>query len=411
MGSSTARLRSFLSGLPYSLSVAVFLVQVGLGIILFSTFQKFVPSELHSSDAWPGYLLAAYGGARFLCETPTGAISDRIERKLGLLLGFALMIPAIALMALVRQKEAYLLFSAGLGLGTAFLWPATYAISADLYPPERRGKVIGLLNFAQLLGIGLGSLIGAFLVSAEATVMFIVAIGSVVTAFIAAVIGIPNYRADGLFRRVRHAHRPSVWAIMSVRLATLSAIIVAVSISIALLVPAIRPFGEDQLGVSFSTMTLALIPAIVVGALFYVPAGHFADRFGRPAPLIAGQAILVLGLLAMSEAQTLLAASLLAIIVFLGNVLTVPAWNAAIMDLAPATHRGTIIGFSVALSGLGLAIGPAIGGLIVQQSGPDAAFRLSAAICAAAGVAVFLHSRAFSEHPGVEQLQTSAGGQ
>ena len=146
---------------PYVLGLSTLFVQVALGIILFATFQKWVPAELGVSDGWGGYLLAAYGAARFAFEAPTGAISDRVERRLGLLIAFTLMIPAIALMTFVRDERVYLLLAAQLGFATSFLWPATYAMSADLYPPERRGAVVGFLNLAQLLGFGAGALAGA----------------------------------------------------------------------------------------------------------------------------------------------------------------------------------------------------------------------------------------------------------
>ncbi|MXX18410.1 MAG: MFS transporter, partial [Dehalococcoidia bacterium] len=133
-------LRTWLTGAPHALGFSIFCAQVALGIVIFAIFQEFVPNNLGASDGFGGYLLALYGGARFLSETPAGAISDRIERKYALLLGFALMVPALALMGAIQQEWAYLGFSALLGISTAFIWPATYAIGADLYPPGERGK-------------------------------------------------------------------------------------------------------------------------------------------------------------------------------------------------------------------------------------------------------------------------------
>lgn len=148
-----------------SLGAVIFLLQVALGIMLFPIFQDHVPRALHAGDAWGGILLATYGLARFASETPTGAISDRIERKFDLLIGLTLFIPAVALMAIVDTRAIYLPGAVLLGLGTAFFWPATYAISADLFAESLRGKVVGLLNVCQLLGFGLGALIGAFMVA------------------------------------------------------------------------------------------------------------------------------------------------------------------------------------------------------------------------------------------------------
>jgi len=371
-------------GYPVALGLAIFLVQVALGTILYATFQKWAPSALDAGDAWGGYLLAAYGAARFAFETPTGAISDRVERRLGLLIGFALMLPAIGLMAFVHDRYAYLGFSALLGFATAFLWPATYAISADRYTLDRRGKVIGFLNLAQLLGFGAGALAGAYLVAGPSGLQFTLAAAAVLAALAAALTGLPNYRQRSLFRLIPAVRRPSLREVYSREFAVLGAIVLASSAGMAMIVPAIRPFGEDELRVSFESLTLALAPGVVVGATLYIPAGHFADRFGRPRPFLAGEALVVGGLLTCSATDSLVVAATAAAAIFAGNVLTVPALNAAVMDAAPASHRGTVIGAMVALSGLGLAIGPAAGGAIVGAAGTGAAFRSAAAACSVA---------------------------
>ncbi|MGE5596624.1 MAG: MFS transporter, partial [Hyphomicrobiales bacterium] len=146
---------------------------------------------------------------------------------------------------------------------------------------------------------------------------------------------------------------------------------------------------------SFARLTAALIPAVVIGAALYLPAGSFTDRLGRTRPFFAGQLLLISGLLTVAQTTNLAVAGAAAVVVFAGNVLCVPAWNAAVMDLAPATHRGTLIGLSVALSGLGLAIGPALGGAITDLASPQAVFRVAAGISAVTGVGVLLYGRAY----------------
>ena len=378
-------------GYPYPLALSVFLVQVGLGTILFATFQEWAPAALGVGDGWGGYLLAAYGGARFLFEAPSGAISDRVERRLGLLIGYALMLPAIGLMAVVRDERIFLGLAAQLGFATAFLWPATYAMSADLYALDRRGKVIAFLNLAQLFGFGVGALAGAFLVNGTDWLQFGAAGIAVAMAFIAAFAGLTNYRQRSLFRLLPAERRPRMRDVVSRRLAGLGAIVLCASIALAMVVPVIRPFGEHELGVSFEHLTLALVPAVLVGVALYLPAGHIADRFGRMRPLFAGEALIVVGLLTCSATSNLAVAAAGAALLFAGNVLTVPALNAAVMDLAPDSHRGTLIGLMVALSGLGLAIGPALGGAALTAWGSRAAFRLAAVVAAAAclGITVY----------------------
>lgn len=410
MQQSPDRHYRFFGAFPWPLGAVVFLVQVGLGIILFAVFQEYVTAELGTGDAWPGILIGAYGGARFLGETPTGAISDQIERKLGILAGFTLITAAIALMSIVHNEYAFLACSLLMGFGTAFLWPATYAISADLYAAEKRGKVIGFLNVGQLLGFGAGALVGAWLVEPVPAALFLIAACSVAVAFIAALVGIPSYRTQRLFGRVRHERRPSLRSVMTRQVAALSGLILIATVSLYMIIPAIRPLGEDQLGVSFFKLTAILAPGVLLAGMLYVPAGHFADRHGRLLPFFAGQVLLIIGMFTAAQTHTLAVAAVAGWTIFVGNVLAVPAYNAAVMDLAPASHRGTLIGLSVALSGLGLTIGPLLGGVISQAEGPAAVFRSAALVSTFTGCAIVAYGRKFARRAG-EPAEMEAGAQ
>ncbi|MCA9830660.1 MAG: MFS transporter [Dehalococcoidia bacterium] len=380
---------------PYPLGLTVFLSQVALGVVLFAVFQEYVPAGLGAGDGWGGFLLAAYGGARFLCETPTGMVSDRIERKQTLLLGLVLLLPAVAVMSRLQAPGLFLVCAALLGAATAFIWPATYAMSADLYPPARRGKVVGFLNVFQLIGFGAGALIGAILVESHSSSMFAIALAAVALAAIATVVALPSYR-DRSVPEIESERLGSVW---SARLGNLSVLVLVSTTGVSMIVPAIRPFGEDQLRISFAHLTFALIPALLIGAALYVPAGHLADRAGRMVPFLLGELLLVGGCIVISLTTSLPVAIIAAVFIFGGNVTIVPAFNAAVMDLAPEDYRGTLIGLMVAISGLGLALGPLIGGFVLQHGSAPDLFRIAGLAGIASAIGVVLYSRRYGGLP------------
>jgi len=373
-----------------SLGAVIFLLQVALGIMLFPIFQDHVPRGLHAGDAWGGILLATYGLARFLSETPTGAISDRIERKFDLLIGLSLFIPAVALMAIVDVRAIYLPGAVLLGLGTAFFWPATYAISADLFAESLRGKVVGFLNVCQLLGFGLGALIGAFLVAHHPQILMGIAVLVVACAAVPALTGVPRYRTRHI--RVEHGGRPPLREVWSVQMGVLCILVLLATAAPTLIIPAIRPFGTDHLGVSFTTVTVALIPGVILGGALYIPAGHLADRAGRMVPFVICELLVVAGMLTVSEADAVVVAATGGALIFCGYVFSVPAFISATMDLVPESHRGTLIGLTVALTGLGLAIGPGLGGALVATVGAPATFRVGGIVSAATCAAVLAYA-------------------
>ncbi|MCY3603142.1 MAG: MFS transporter [Chloroflexi bacterium] len=405
-------LRTWLTGAPHALGFSIFCAQVALGIVIFAIFQEFVPNNLGASDGFGGYLLALYGGARFLSETPAGAISDRIERKYALLLGFALMVPALALMGAIQQEWAYLGFSALLGISTAFIWPATYAIGADLYPPGERGKVVGFLNVGQLLGFGLGALVGALLVETVPDSLFIIGVVAVGGALITGQMGVPAYRRElGMV----HEQRPPLRSVLSKRLVFLSALILSATIGISSLVPAIRPYGDNVLDISFAQLTVFLIPAVVAGGILYVPSGHLSDRIGRTIPLLLGQFLIIAGAMTAAATTNIFLAAAATAVIFSGHVQQVPALNASMMDLAPESYRGTLIGWSVALSGLGLAVGPALGGAVVDAYDAPMAFQVGAMVAGFTAVLTIAYGLVYGyarpAHPDEAEAEgTSAEG-
>ncbi len=379
--------------MPLALGGTVFLVQVSVGLVLFATFQQYVPTELGTGDAWPGILLTAYGIGRFAFETPGGAITDRVGRRIGLLIGFTMMTPPLMLMAVAPSPWIFLGLSLWLGLGNAFLWPAAYALSADLYNPEWRGKVSGFLNVCQLTGWGAGAFAGAMVVESFPMMQFAIALGVVGVAALLVWAWLPSPRTPAMmhFRE----KRPSMWSVMSVRVAFMVGLILVSSSSSGMLIPAIRPFGEDQLDASFATVTLGLGPALIIGAALYVPAGQVADRFGRILPFVVGQFLVFVSLLALSSSGDIVTAAILAIFVFSGYTISIPAWSSAMMDLAPESHRGALIGLSVAASGLGLGLGPTIGGVVAEVWDAVATLRTAALMSGVAGLGIWIYWKTY----------------
>ena len=78
------------------------------------------------------------------------------------------------------------------------------------------------------------------------------------------------------------------------------------------------------------------------------------------------------------------------------------------MDLAPASHRGTLIGLMVALSGLGLAIGPAIGGAIIDSFDAPQAFQAGSIAAAISLTAIVIYGLIYGyERPSPQHSETN----
>jgi EmrB/QacA subfamily drug resistance transporter len=126
--------------------------------------------------------------------------------------------------------------------------------------------------------------------------------------------------------------------------------------------------GRQYPGTSLSSLSWVLNAYTIVFAAVLVPAGRWADRIGRRRVLIAGLAAFTLGSLLCGLAPGVAALIAARIIQAIGAGLMVPASLSLLLAAVPAQARPQALGTWSALGALGAALGPVIGGSLVQIS-------------------------------------------
>ena len=92
-----------------------------------------------------------------------GTLGDRFGRKRALQAGVSIFGLA-SLGALAAESAGQVIaVRALMGVGAALIMPATLSIIANVFPPEERGKAIGVWAALGAIGIGLGPLAGGLL--------------------------------------------------------------------------------------------------------------------------------------------------------------------------------------------------------------------------------------------------------
>jgi EmrB/QacA subfamily drug resistance transporter len=92
-----------------------------------------------------------------------GTLGDRLGRKRALQAGVSIFGLA-SLGALIADSAGQVIaVRALMGVGAALIMPATLSIIANVFPPEERGKAIGIWAALAAVGIGLGPLTGGLL--------------------------------------------------------------------------------------------------------------------------------------------------------------------------------------------------------------------------------------------------------
>jgi EmrB/QacA subfamily drug resistance transporter len=126
--------------------------------------------------------------------------------------------------------------------------------------------------------------------------------------------------------------------------------------------------AKEYAGTSLSSLSWVLNGYTIVFAAVLVPAGRWADRIGRRRLFVAGLAAFSIGSLFCGLAPGVTALIAARVIQAVGAGLMVPASLSLLLAAVPAAARARAIGTWSAVAALGAALGPVIGGSLVEIS-------------------------------------------
>lgn len=340
--------------------LGVFVTFLGMGVVL--PVRNLYAEQTGSSPAEIGWMTAAFLGATFLFLLPCGWLTDRIGRRIMLVVGLGIH-GVVALLYLVFPSPwAFISLRFIEGMGAAALVPAARAYLGDVTVPERRGEAYGAFSAAVSVGLLIGPGVGSELALLGYPAPFI---ASSAMAFI--VITLCLLRVDdrhakanlaagsaevsiGLFDR--RLLKPNLWGAMTLtfgRNIALGLFNVLWSIWLADL--------ATKQGLSQAT-TLSLIglsyTTFALPQLFFQPfAGRFADRHRRFLLIfIPGICLAVV----YTIYGMLTSLALICIFAFVEGTLVSffqPATDSYLIDVSPEEARGLIQGLYYAIGMVG----------------------------------------------------------
>jgi MFS family permease len=121
-----------------------------------------VPLYLASHGASPGrvgVVAATYPAVWGVGQLGTGALSDRIGRRLPIVTGMLIQAAALGLLAASGRFWPALAAAVLLGIGTALVYPALIAAVSDAVTPRKRARAVGNYRFWRDSGLVVGALL------------------------------------------------------------------------------------------------------------------------------------------------------------------------------------------------------------------------------------------------------------
>jgi MFS family permease len=383
------RVSHLISGWRTGLSRPVLILQAGNALNYFG-YGLILPFEiiyLHQirgfSTATAGLVLAATMGTSAIVTPPTGAALDRYSAKAIVVAGSLASALGYAGFAYVdRPWQAFACSIAG-GAGLGAAGTANRTLMVRLIRPDQRVAAFALNRVAGNFGIGSGATVAGFIVASApglSSFQILYLFDAVTSAGLALIVlaAVPGLRAETVTATDANGTGFRAVARDRVFVTVIALNIVLVVVGHTFFSNILSPFAKAHTPVGPAAIGIIFLVNTSFIVIAQIPAVPLVARIRRTHAFAVTSALFAVSLLAVLPAtlihSELAAAGLLAgvaIVFAVGEVVHILVLGPLVADMAPAHLLGRYLSLYSLTFTLSLAIGPAIGGLLLQRA-PDA---------------------------------------
>ncbi|TMV49140.1 MFS transporter [Paenibacillus mesophilus] len=401
-------------GLSKGATVFTFLLGILMGALdhgIVGPALSSIMAEFNLRSSWGVWSFTAYT-LLFAVSIPVlGKLSDRFGRKQTFIFGISMFAVGSIIAAAAPNFAMFLVGRAVQAIGTGGIFPITGAQIAVSYPPERRGRMLGLIGMVFGLGTVLGPVIGGlilerfawqwiFLINVPVSIAILLLISGVrqeqpivnkpidfigiflltvlilsmmlgITSANMMFVGIGLVLIPVLVMVERRTRDP----VLNLRYFTKSGTLTLLASSLisgfvmASSTNLIPYFSETVLGMDKGAAGMSVTPLAIASVAASLIGGYLADKTGAKRTLLLGFAItLVAGAMMASGVGTLaLFYSVVTVMGFgIGIIIGAPL-NVLILQAVDHKETGTAVGYISLFRSLGSAMGPTVAGLFLSM--------------------------------------------
>jgi len=385
--------------------------------VLFAV-QPLVQVEFHRSDADFGLLTSAFFLFYMFAAPLMGPLADRYSRRLIIVMGAFLWSGATLLTAATHSFQTLLIRHTLVGIGEASFVTISPTLVADLFPEEKRGRILGVFYLAIPVGTALGYIIGGNLGPRFGwrSPFYVASIPGFVLALLLLFIPEPERGMhDSLPETPERstilglARNPAFWT-ATLGMATMTFALGGLSVWMPTFLSRVRGYPLARANLIFGGITA------FDGTVASLAGGWLGDRLLRrtktgyylvsAASMAMGVPVMIVAL--YTTGRTMLPGILLAEFLLLLN--TAPL-NAALINSVGAHIRATAIAVNIFMIHLlGDALSPWLIGKISDRSSLQSGF-ISAVVAIAISSAILFYGMRFAPPVRPENPPTVAGAE
>ena len=413
--------------------VAMLMAMAGIGMVS-PLLPIFVRDDLGGPEIAVALSFSGVAVMQLVLSPFVGRLGDRFGVKWFMVGGFFIYgVVGLGYLMVGRWEEvvALRIFS---GIGIAVIFPLSMAYVGRLAPPGREGQMMGAFSVAQILGFGVGPLMGGIVrdsfgadVAFTAMAVMLVSTGVLVMFLLP-----PRPRPQGVTDDYEEVVDPrlsfrELIGRRFVQAVMVSGVLGSLSFAASGAFLAVYVVSEDGLGTGSVAFVGVLFGArALVGVIFQPFSGRLADRVDRVTMVMVGMTgaavaqFMIPGVPSSTTELTILGIDftivpwLLVVYLLLGaaEAIAFPAQAAIFVTVGRTTGMAAIMGMQQMAGSIGFLGGSLLGALVVSTLGIENVFRY-AGILTMVGATVFfvLIRRAGEEIREAERLAAASVAQ
>ncbi len=344
------------------LYATIFLTSTSFGAATF--LLPVYAEELGASYVALGAIGAAGSAAYMAMTLVSGALLDRFNRVTLYLVFAAFGAVAVLMFYAARRVDDLVVLRGLMGIASATFWVTASTLVADISSPEALTRSIGRYNISWITGFITGPFLGGLISDALGfQVLFVILAGLIAISFAVAWMGLKHLVLPG-DRPVRQGFDP--YALKRLYAAYLILLPYGIVLGVYM---SILPGHMRTLGITPSVIGFLLTMTNSVRGVGFVYVERFVE-WGEERSLALASCLMCAAFLivAFSKSTPSLLVPL-ALIGLSGGIIT-PVIQNAIVRRSPRQTLGTVMGVHESVYGVGMCIGPMVGGAVAEAFQP-----------------------------------------
>ena len=365
-----------------SIYIPSFFIFLGMSII--SPILPIYAESFNVNYTMVSLAISMYAFGRFMADVPVGLLSDKVGRRLMMVVGTIILTVCSLLNANAPNFTLFLLYRFLEGVGSAMWMTSRTTLLADILKPEERGRVMSYFQAFMLLGSSAGPTVGGIIAiryGLQAPFYGYAAFGGlslILTYFLI-------HDPDGVVRKQK-ASEGFNWPVVKRLLANSSfSMACLATFTIFFMRTGIRStiiplYASTVLNLDPDAIGIVISCATITNLIVTIPVGHAIDYFGRKPIIVLTLAITSISTLLFPFTTSFITICAAAILLGLGTGGAGQAPLALATDATIDEPHGLSMGLYRLFGDVGFVVGPILMGFVADHANLSMPFYITTGI-------------------------------